>query len=358
MPGNGAERFIFTRYCALHRTRGFDTPALIPQVYLHYDPYTRRASMPLTWQRMDFLLLLPHRRIHRRRLGPTWRGAASVVAPGTAVGCAHVPRPGRAIGEPVAQVHGALRTGDRRFEQRDVGGHRAVVEHLLPDAEHDRVHPEVETVEELLAQQGLHQVQAPDDFHVLVPVPDLAHRAGQIRAELGGPGPRELGPAAGGHVLRDAVEQRGDLVVRAALLVGPVSGEDVIGPPAEQEGVGALVRGTDLRPGDLVQQGRLPAAEREPRRVLVGAAGRLPDEVEGCEQLDVDEAHALLPMSWLSRSGGRPVGAGRLIAATAPSLVLAGRLARCMVTSRPAVSVLATPGRYAVRLDPGPHAVG
>ena len=50
-------------------------------------------------------------RIHRRRHGPTWRGVASVVAPGTAIGCAHVPRPGRAVGEPVAQVDGALRTG-------------------------------------------------------------------------------------------------------------------------------------------------------------------------------------------------------------------------------------------------------
>ena len=29
-----------------------------------------------------------------------------------------------------------------------------------------------------------------------------------------------------------------------------------------------------------------------PPRVLVGAAGRLPDEVEGCEHLDVDESHA------------------------------------------------------------------
>src|SRR3954464_12798340 len=122
--------------------------------------------------------------------------------------------------------------------------------------------------------------------------------------ELCGPGPREVGPAAGGHVLRDAVEERGDLVVLAALLVRPVGGEDVIRPPAEQEGVRALVRGTDLRPGDLVQQGCLPAAEREPLRVLVGAAGRLPDEVEGCEQLDVDEAHVVLPVRWLSRSGG------------------------------------------------------
>src|SRR4030095_6936067 len=49
-------------------------------------------------------------------------------------------------------------------------------------------------------------------------------------------------------------------------------------------------------------------------RAVVGAAGRVPDEVEGCEQLDVDEAHAVLPISWLSRSEGRLVGAGRRIA--------------------------------------------
>jgi very-short-patch-repair endonuclease len=39
-------------------------PALIPQVYLHYDPYTRRERAhpgPLARQRMDFLLLLPNR---------------------------------------------------------------------------------------------------------------------------------------------------------------------------------------------------------------------------------------------------------------------------------------------------------
>src|SRR3954464_7478869 len=149
---------------------------------------------------------MPVWRMHRRRHGRTWRGAASVVAPGTAIGCAHVPRPGRAIGEPVAQVHGALRTGYRRPEECDVRGSRAVVEHLLADAEHDRVHPEVEPVEELLAQEGLDEVQASDDLHVLVPVADLAYRGGQIRAELRGAGPREVGRAPGGHVLRDAVE--------------------------------------------------------------------------------------------------------------------------------------------------------
>lgn len=181
------------------------------------------------------------------------------------------------------------------FEEGEVRGHRATVEHLLPDTEHDRVHPEVETVEEPLAQEGLHEVQAPDDPHVLVPVPDLAHRAYQIRPELRRPGPPEVGPAPGGHVLRDPVEECGDLVVLAALLVRPVGGEDVVRPPAEQKGVRPLVRGHDLRPGDLVQQGRLPAAEREPRRVLLGTTGRLPDEVEGREQLDVDEAHVFSP---------------------------------------------------------------
>lgn len=62
MGNNDAEKFLFDSYCALYRTRGFDLPALIPQVYLHYDPYTKRAGGKLVRQRMDFLLLLPNRR--------------------------------------------------------------------------------------------------------------------------------------------------------------------------------------------------------------------------------------------------------------------------------------------------------
>ena len=61
--GNGAERLVFERYCSRY-SGSFDIPALIPQVYLHYDPYTRRSGGVLTRQRMDFLLLLPrHRRV-------------------------------------------------------------------------------------------------------------------------------------------------------------------------------------------------------------------------------------------------------------------------------------------------------
>ena len=62
MNGNGAEQFLFSEYCKRYGTDGFDQPALIPQVYLHYDPYTRRAGATLLRQRMDFLLLLPARR--------------------------------------------------------------------------------------------------------------------------------------------------------------------------------------------------------------------------------------------------------------------------------------------------------
>jgi very-short-patch-repair endonuclease len=62
---NGAELRIFDAYARRYAAHGADIPALLPQVYLHYDPYTKahyqpRASTPLQRQRMDFLLLLPH----------------------------------------------------------------------------------------------------------------------------------------------------------------------------------------------------------------------------------------------------------------------------------------------------------
>jgi len=62
-----AEKAVFASY-ARRYADSFDIPALIPQVYLHYDPYdqrTRRASAagaPLARQRMDFLLLFSDRR--------------------------------------------------------------------------------------------------------------------------------------------------------------------------------------------------------------------------------------------------------------------------------------------------------
>jgi very-short-patch-repair endonuclease len=62
---NGAELRIFDAYAKRYAAHGADIPALLPQVYLHYDPYTKAhyqpsTSTPLQRQRMDFLLLLPH----------------------------------------------------------------------------------------------------------------------------------------------------------------------------------------------------------------------------------------------------------------------------------------------------------
>jgi len=62
---NDAERRILRTYAERYVRLGPDIPALIPQVYLHYDPYTRAdhtpGVSPLPRQRMDFLLLLPLR---------------------------------------------------------------------------------------------------------------------------------------------------------------------------------------------------------------------------------------------------------------------------------------------------------
>lgn len=67
--GSGAERVLFRAYCERygHDGGGDTAAALIPQVYLHYDPYTARElqAMPggeLVRQRMDFLLLPNDRR--------------------------------------------------------------------------------------------------------------------------------------------------------------------------------------------------------------------------------------------------------------------------------------------------------
>jgi|HigsolmetaAR206D_1030411.scaffolds.fasta_scaffold00179_23 hypothetical protein len=85
---NDAERRILDVYAKRYVRIGPDIPALIPQVYLHYDPYHQArygaAGTPLARQRMDFLLLLPTLRTFRacrrdppdRRAGATeWEGS-------------------------------------------------------------------------------------------------------------------------------------------------------------------------------------------------------------------------------------------------------------------------------------------
>ncbi|EJV52613.1 hypothetical protein IEK_01262 [Bacillus toyonensis] len=58
------EKILFDSYFRFFKRRfNQDLPALIPQVYLHYDPYTVKQRFHATFlprQRMDFLLLLPN----------------------------------------------------------------------------------------------------------------------------------------------------------------------------------------------------------------------------------------------------------------------------------------------------------
>jgi hypothetical protein len=56
------EELLFRTYCERYADGESDVPALIPQVYLHYNPYTARElaamnGLQLPRQRMDFLLL-------------------------------------------------------------------------------------------------------------------------------------------------------------------------------------------------------------------------------------------------------------------------------------------------------------
>lgn len=57
----GPETITFRIYAELIKEHGYQLPALIPQVYLHYDPQNqagRRTPGRLPRQRMDFLMLL------------------------------------------------------------------------------------------------------------------------------------------------------------------------------------------------------------------------------------------------------------------------------------------------------------
>ncbi|ABK05754.1 hypothetical protein Arth_4317 (plasmid) [Arthrobacter sp. FB24] len=68
LDDNPVELRVFDAYAARYKAYGFAIPALIPQVYLHFDPATQlsRRSVgqngsPLARQRMDFLILFSSR---------------------------------------------------------------------------------------------------------------------------------------------------------------------------------------------------------------------------------------------------------------------------------------------------------
>lgn len=172
--------------------------------------------------------------------------------------------------------------------------------HFLPNTEHDRMHLEVETVEEFLAQERLDQAQAPDALDVLVPVPDLAHRADEIWTQLRGTGP------GGGLAGRGEATYSGTLLKSVAIsssspavLVRPTGGEDVVGPQTEQQGVGALVAGSDLR-GPWSRRAGVPAGRRtgSPLRLRRGPPGICPTRSRVTNSSMWIRPMARLPMKW------------------------------------------------------------
>jgi hypothetical protein len=65
VAGNRCESILFKTYFRFWERLNSKLPALLPQVYLHYDPYTVQqlgGIKRLPRQRMDFLLLLPYNR--------------------------------------------------------------------------------------------------------------------------------------------------------------------------------------------------------------------------------------------------------------------------------------------------------
>jgi hypothetical protein len=65
LPANSPpQRTLFDLYYKIHNTAVPDLPALLPEVWLHWDPKTvrERGAAALLGHRMDFLLLLPYGR--------------------------------------------------------------------------------------------------------------------------------------------------------------------------------------------------------------------------------------------------------------------------------------------------------
>ena len=147
----------------------------------------------------------------------------------------------------VAQQHGARAARDRRGEEAEVRGRRAVGEDLLALAEHDRVDEQLQLVVRLGGEQRLHEVEAADDVDVLV--------AFAQRGDLGrGIRPSCVVPSqSSASVPREATYFGTRLSCRPiapslpVVVVRPVRREDVVGLAAEDERVELLDPRRSLR---------------------------------------------------------------------------------------------------------------
>ena len=184
----------------------------------------------------------------------------------------------------------ALGRGDNRFDELEVCRDHSVGEELLSVAEENGIYPKCQTIEKLIGEERLHEIEAADDVDVLVPVAQFMHGLDYIRTEQSGVVPLEDRILARGHVLRNTVEQ----LRSVSVLVRPIGCKNVIGPAPEHKGIHLRQSGTDLLVDDVVPKGRLLTAEHESALgVLLWPSRGLRYSVKGDERVDMDECHAV-----------------------------------------------------------------
>jgi very-short-patch-repair endonuclease len=123
--GSKPERVLFDRYFRTWRPILVERlPALIPQVYLHYDPLTIRQRADrgiLPRQRMDFLLLLsPRERVVIEVDGKQHYAEGDVASPGLYAEMVAADRDLRLLGYEVYRFGGAEFSKDRIGDALDV----------------------------------------------------------------------------------------------------------------------------------------------------------------------------------------------------------------------------------------------
>src|SRR5918993_193590 len=176
---------------------------------------------------------------------------------------------------------------------------RAVSKELFAAAKHDWHREDADRVDEIVGEQGMHEVSTalgnqvrafllPQTFYV----GDIAqqHRALPARVDIA---------RARNGILLNRVEQLCDAAIRAAFIViGPVRGENLVGLAAEQEIELLLKEAIDLFAEHLIEIRHPPSAELKALgRILGWPARRLHDAVHGNHGADGYLSHVSSPVA-------------------------------------------------------------
>jgi DNA ligase-1 len=209
----------------------------------------------------------------------------------------------------VDQRHRPLREGARRLGEAEGGRDGPGVEDAFALPEGDRIEPEVEAVEHIRGQQRPNEDAAAEHVHLIELFAEPA-RCGCIR-QYPGARPRRSGQGIGDHEFGDPVERAPDV----AGLVRPVGRKNVVGLPAEEQGVDPANLLADGSAGLVVGHGRLPTTEGEVAcGVFFAAARRLIDAVEGDKQVRDDNSHApILEQGSIAVQSQRPWQTGAML---------------------------------------------